>query len=351
MKKSLFFVTPNLANGGAERVTAVLAEALARSGDTVTLVYMKDDDTLYPVGENVSVCKLFSTGLRLHRIAGKIFRLRRLMKKNPQATFVAMLPFETIYTFLASLGLPCRVVYSLRNDPRNMNTRYDRFIFRHIYPQADAIVFQTEDARAFFSECIRKRGVIIPNPISDSLPERYRGERRKEIVTVGRLTAQKNIPMLLEAFRIVREKHADWCLNIYGQGEQKGKLEELCEKLGIAECVKLCGFTADAIARINASGVFVMASDYEGISNAMLEALATGVPCVCTDCPIGGARMMIRDHENGILVSVGDVDALARALLEIIENPALAERLSKRAVEIREKLSADAIARKWKGIL
>lgn len=351
MSKELFFVTPNLANGGAERVTAVLAQELARTGDTVTVVYMKDDKTVYPVGENVQVQMLFSSGSRVKRIAGKILRLRQLMRQNPTATFVAMLPFETLYTFLASRGLPCRVVYSLRNDPGNMNTRRDRFILRHIYPRADAIVFQTEDAKAFFSERIQEKGSVIPNPLSESLPERYTGVRKKEIVTVGRLTEQKNIPMLLRAFAAVHKKHSDWSLNIYGQGKLQEKLENLCEKLRISGCVKFSGFTENVVQKINASGIFAMASDYEGISNAMLEALATGVPCVCTDCPIGGARMMIRDHENGILVPVGDTQAMTQALLELIENPALAEELSKNSVSIRNELSVAGIAEKWKGIL
>lgn len=351
MKKDIFFVTPNLANGGAERVTAVLAQELARTENKVTLLYMKDGATVYPVGQGVYVQKLFSGGARVRRIAGKILRLRRTMRENPTATFVAMLPYETLYTFLASRGLPCRIVYSLRNDPGNMNTRLDRFILRHIYPKADAIVFQTEDARNFFSQSVRDRGTVIPNPLSDSLPERYTGVRKKEVVAVGRLTAQKNLPMLLRAFAVVHEKHIDWQLRIYGQGELQEKLEELCENLGISECVKFCGFTPGVVQKINDSGVFAMPSNYEGISNAMLEALATGVPCVCTDCPIGGARMMIRDHENGLLVPVGDTEAMTQALLEIIENPALAERLSRHAVSIRETLSAATIAEKWKGII
>lgn len=351
MNKDIFFVTPNLANGGAERVTAVLAQELARTGDAVTLVYMKDDKTVYPVGENVQVQMLFSSSARVKRIVGKILRLRRLMRQNPTATFVVMLPFETLYTFLAAWGLPCRVVYSLRNDPGNMNTRRDRFILRHIYPRADAIVFQTEDAKSFFPESVQKKGIIIPNPLSGSLPERWVGTRKEEIVTVGRLTEQKNIPMLLRAFAAVHEKHSDWNLSIYGQGELQEKLEKFCEKLRISQSVKFCGFTENVVQKINTSGVFAMASDYEGISNAMLEALATGVPCVCTDCPIGGARMMIRDHENGILVPVGDTQAMTQALLEVIETPGLAEQLSKNSVSIRDELSVNGIAEKWKGIL
>ncbi len=349
--KSLFFVTPNLANGGAERVTAILAGELAKMGNAVTVVYMKDGDTVYPVHHLVQRKQLFARGSRFGRIVKKVWRLRQLMKRHPDATFVAMLPFETLYAFFASRGLRCRVVYSLRNDPNSMNSTRDRFIMKVIYPRADGIVFQTEDARNFFPERVQKRGTVIANPLVGTLPERYDGQRFHEIVTVGRLTKQKNYPLLLRAFANVHLLHKDWKLRIFGQGELRDMLERLCEQLDIAESVEFCGFVPDVVQQIRQSGIFVMASDYEGISNAMLEALATGVPCVCTDCPIGGARMMIRDHENGMLVPTGDEAAMTRALLELIEHPELARRLSEQSVRVRAALSADIIAEKWKGIL
>ena len=93
--------------------------------------------------------------------------------------------------------------------------------------------------------------------------------------------------------------------------------------------------------------MFVSSSDYEGMSNSMLEAMAMGLPCVCTDCPAGGARAVIKDGENGLLTPVGDSHALYLAMKKIAENPGLANKLSQNSVKIRNKQSVDKIIKKW----
>lgn len=349
--KKVIFVTPNLSNGGAERVTVMLANELAKDNIGVTLVYMKDDITSYRPEMNVKVCYFFTKGNRIKRLISKIVRLRKLMKKHKDATYVAMLPYETLYTYIAAFGLRQKVVYSLRNDPSNMKGWLWWVIKNIIYPKAGCIVFQTEAARDYFPEKIQKKSVVIPNPISENLPERYLGERRKEIVTVGRLTSQKNYPLMLSAFANVHSIYPDWKLRIFGQGTLENELKALCKEKKIEDFVEFCGFQSNVIEEINQSGIFVLSSDYEGISNAMLEALATGIPCVCTDCPAGGARMIIQDHKNGILVPIRDEKKLTEAIIELIENPDLAERLSRNAIKIGESLSTQRIAEMWSSVI
>ena len=99
------------------------------------------------------------------------------------------------------------------------------------------------------------------------------------------------------------------------------------------------------------AAMFVSSSNYEGLSNSMLEAMAIGLPTICTDCPCGGAGMVIRDRENGLLVPVGDTEALCRALSEVAEDPALADKLSKNAVKIRDDLSVQRILEKWENVI
>lgn len=349
--KKVIFITPNLANGGAERVTAILANELAEQGMTVEVAFMKDGIRVYQLHKLVKTYDFYSEGNRVIRIGRKILRLRKLMKENANTTFIAMLPFETFYTYLASWGLPIRIIYSLRNDPASMKGKFWYFIKKRIYPKAYRIVFQTEEAKEYFPEKVRKKGKVIPNPVSNGLPGRFEGERKKEIVTVGRLKEQKNYPLLLHAFAEVNQKYPDWRLRIFGEGELEEELKALCLKLKIGEAVEFCGFRKNVIEEINRSGIFVLASDYEGISNAMLEAMATGIPCICTDCPVGGARLTIQDHENGLLVPVGNRARLVNALIEIIQNPSLAEQLSCKAEEVREYLSAERIAEEWLRII
>lgn len=350
--KEIIFVTPNLANGGAERVTAVLASELAERGNRVIVAYMKDRKQVYETGDLVQTKYLFPRRRgKLYRTAGKIWNLRRLIKKHPQATVVAMLPYETLYTFLASFGQRRRIIYSLRNDPAQMKGKLERFIGNVIYPTAGTIVFQTREAKAFFGTRLRNKGVVIPNPVRQDLPKRFDGKRKREIAAVGRLVPQKNYPLLLRAFAGIHMDYPDWKLKIYGEGSLKNDLEHLCRELSLEKAVGFCGFVPDPADRINESGMFVMSSDYEGISNAMLEALGSGVPCICTDCPAGGTRTFIQHKKNGLLVPVGDCSALRAAMEKLIKQPEFAEKLSREAVKIRQRLSVNAIADEWEKIL
>lgn len=350
--KEIIFVTSNLANGGAERVTAVLASELAERGNHVILAYMKDRKRVYETSGAVWEKYLYPRRReKLYRTLGKIWNLRKLIKKYPQASVVAMLPYETFYTFLACLGQKRRVIYSLRNDPAHMTRRLDRFIGKVIYPSAGTVVFQTQQAMEFFSTRIRSKGVVIPNPIRQDLPERFAGKRKKEITAVGRLAPQKNYPLLLRAFSDIHKDYPDWKLKIYGEGSLRDDLEQLCRELSLEQAVEFCGFVPDAVKRMNESGMFVMSSDYEGISNAMLEALGSGVPCICTDCPAGGTRAFIRHRQNGLLVPVGDRKALRDAMEELIMHPEFAGRLSREAVKIRQRLSVSVIAEEWEKTL
>ena len=141
-----------------------------------------------------------------------------------------------------------------------------------------------------------------------------------------------------------------------GGGSPAGRRSRSClvryaEQLGISEAVKFHGFSSEIHKIMAESAIYVSSSDYEGISNSMLEALAIGIPAVCTDCPVGGARMYIRDGENGYLIPVGDADVMADRMLALMEDKKLGESFSKESVKIREELTDDRIFGMWKALL
>lgn len=352
--KDVFFIMPAMPGGGAERVISVLANSFSELCK-VTICLVERNIVEYELDMRVQVDTSSIKGKKsilkpLHKIAG----IRKIMKKNPNAVFISFIDHENLYTSLAGIGLGCKVILSERNDPsKTIKNDLMNWVVNAIYGmnQCKAIVFQTEGARAYYSKKIQDKGVIILNPLKANLPEPFEGTRSKRIVSVARLEPQKNYPMLITAFSEFYKLHPDYVLEIYGEGAEKEKLLSLTRQLGIAESVVFCGFEKSIHEKILDASMFVLASDYEGLSNAMLESLAIGLPTICTDCSPGGARMVIKSGQNGLLVPVRDTNALCAAMREVAENHTLAEQLSHKAVSIRKELCIQEISRQWESLL
>ena len=167
------------------------------------------------------------------------------------------------------------------------------------------------------------------------------------IVSAGRLAPQKNQKMLITAFSKIANQYPDYNLTIYGEGALRQFLEQQISDLGLQERVFLPGNITDLHTQIKTSAFFVMSSDFEGMPNALIEAMALGLPCISTDCPCGGPKTLIREKENGLLIEVGDSDALADAMATLIENQSLAFEMGQNAVAIRDRLSMEMIGKEW----
>jgi len=153
--------------------------------------------------------------------------------------------------------------------------------------------------------------------------------------------------MLIESFSLLRKEHPDFYLTIYGEGPLREGLEAQVRKLDLSSYVALPGFIDNLHEQLEQSYAFVLTSNYEGIPNALLEALALGLPVISTDCPIGGARMFIKPFVNGILVPVGDVYQLYSAMRWMAANPTEREGMGNRACQIRYDLDLKSICRQW----
>ena len=168
------------------------------------------------------------------------------------------------------------------------------------------------------------------------------------LITVGRLSPQKNHALLIRAYAQIAEKHPDRQLLLYGKGELQAALSQLICRLGMTEHICLQGATDDVAGALSEAGVFVLSSDYEGMPNCLMEALAAGVPSISTDCPCGGPRALIRHEQNGLLVPVGDEAALAAAMDRLLSDPAYAEKLGAAAREAAKDYGPDKIFAQWK---
>lgn len=239
-------------------------------------------------------------------------------------------------------------VLSERNDPRQMYTNWvDMAIVKYCLKKAVNVVFQTKEASDFFESKIQEHSVIIPNPIKEDLIPAYHGKREKRVVAFSRLNQQKNIPMMLRAFKQFHSIQPEYMLEIYGRGEAEDELKAYAKEIGVADYVQFCGFQKDVHHRISTALCFVSTSDFEGISNSMLEAMAIGLPCVCTDCPVGGAAMFIRHGENGFLTQVGNEDEIVKYLNILADSEKLVAAMSFEAEKIRNKLTVDRICSQW----
>jgi len=345
----ILFTIANMVGGGSERVLANLANDFVNKGHEVAILMTAGNDIAYELDSKV---KTFSIGSRtggsvIGRIK-RIFAMRKAFRQDKNQVIVSFGTETNMFALLAGIGLKNKIVISERNDPNQCGFAKIRDM---IYPLAEGHVFQTEDAKKCFSKKIQSKSVVIPNPLKEELPSACEGERRKEIAAVGRLTPQKNHKLLLKAFRLFCEKHPDYKLVIFGQGELEQELKDYAKTLELEDKVVWKGFAADVLEQIRESAMYVLSSDYEGISNSLAEAMAIGLPVISTDCPIGGSKMCIEHGVNGMLVPIQDERALAEAMCYLAENEDVAKNMGRKACEIRTSLSQDVISEMWLSVL
>ena len=166
---------------------------------------------------------------------------------------------------------------------------------------------------------------------------------------VARINSNKNQEMVMRAFKdAAGDAFPDYSLVFYGDGPDSIKLQRLASELGIRKRVEFKGNVSNVAEHIEKASIFILASNHEGMPNSLIEAMSLGLSCISTDCPCGGPRDLIEDGVNGLLVPVGDKDAMARAITKVLSDKELAERLGEQATKIQEICSPDVTNSKWK---
>ncbi len=395
MSKKIMMLIPLMKGGGAEKVASLLMNQLHNNGYDIQIILTsaKKEDCLtntlkadisvsslqdYPQKHKLPlqllrvisslICRMFELFSFpvpaffaylsfLSEYANEIRELRRLLKADPNVSVIAFLSPSIPIAMLAARGLPNKVIFSERGDPKRlMKKRYGEKFIKKYYKRADAAVFQTNDAKNSYPPDVAAKGVVIPNPVN-GLPSPYFGERSKTISTFCRISKQKNLPLLAGAFADFLKDFPDYRLKIIGNANNAddeaalAQLKSVISAEGIGNSVDFLPFMPDVHSEIIRDSMYINSSDYEGMSNAMLESLAIGLPCVCTDCPIGGAASIIKNGENGILVPVADRAALCNGMKRIAGNKTFSDKLSRNGALIAEELSVKKIAEKWMELL
>lgn len=353
MKITIFISA--LSGGGAERVTCNLANHLCDFGHEVEILTMGDTAAAEPLRNGIKYSPLLPNEDRSNALvnnAKRILRLCRYMKKQSVDAYVVMLPVTTELMLRFSRLTKAPIIVSERADPTVYAPKIQK-ILQKLTARASGFVFQTEDAKAWYEPYLKGvESVIIPNAINPAfIRPKYEGEREKTIVGAGRLSKQKNFELLIRAFARVADKFPEHKLVIYGKGPLLESLKDLAAKLGVGNRVEFPGFCTNIPEVLEKASMFVLSSDYEGMPNALMEAMASGLPCVSTDCGGGGARFLIENGENGNLVPQRDEDALAAAMEKILSDETLAAKLGENARKLQETLAPEKIYGEWESFI
>lgn len=349
------FVSAGMLYGGAERVTSILVNEWAKNDcETRILVTRTEKISKYPLVQNVEVVSCYEDVKKTK--AGQLAIIRIIRETCREWKPDVVISFYNDLCALASiaiLGLHIPLIYSERNDPNRTNQRPIDQVYRKIVEnRADKIVFQTKGAQACYPPKVQKKSVVILNPLDTSaFPTHDFSNEKKEIVSVGRLEPQKNQKLLIESFSMLAEELPDYNLVIYGEGSLRKELEAFVESKGLTNRVFLPGAKSGIQNYIKDASLFVLSSDYEGIPNALIEAMAIGLPCVSTDCSPGGARELIESEENGLIVECGNPKMLADAVKRMIVEKKEAKRMGTQARLVRSRVDKCKIADSWLGII
>ena len=321
--------------GGAERVMVNLASNFANEGDDVILITSFKDSWEYPYSTKIKRYILERNRTFRSKIKRNIFRileLRKILKVELPDCIVSFMAEPNYRAIIASYGLKTKTIISVRNDPnKEYPGKIGKFLGKKMLPLADGCVFQTAEAQHWFPEKLQYKSKIIFNAVKKDFFEVNRQVVKDTIVTCGRLEEQKNHKLLINAFQLVLKKHPDAKLMIYGEGMLRNDLNKLIKSKGMDLNVLLCGNSNNVPEVLSKAEIFVLSSDYEGMPNALMEALAAGVPCISTDCPCGGPKSLITDKVNGRLISVNNQEQLASVLDELLDNKEIATKLGAEA--------------------
>ncbi len=355
------FLIKEVDYSGAPKMLVWVANQMENAGHNVTIMAMYSDKCLQPIGDNVRFISLGLSQSRNRAVRNTIGMVKAvgtvhkaMKKESPDVVVTFLDSVGYVYMLKNKFSTKYKVLASERSDPYAQRGLTGK-IRQKLFSLADAIVFQTEGARDFFgkNKKIQSKSCVIPNPIipkvkSEKLPIVEFNGRDNRIVSVGRLALrQKRHDVMIDAFKIVHDKHPEITLHIYGDGADKEKIQNYINEKGLSNSVFLMGRTDNVERDIYNAKAFLLTSDFEGIPNALIEAMLAGVPSVSTDCSPGGASLLINNEKNGLLVPCGDVDAISNGIVQLVENAELSNRVSQNAPLILNQFSEECVREMW----
>ena len=383
----IIYLLASLGSGGAERVVSLLANRMCEDGHDIQIVCLKYNDVYYTLHDKIKV--VAATEHASNRIM-ELFWLRKYIQREKPDVVIPFTEGVYCFTILALLGTRIPIIASERLDPAAMSLPR-KILKRLLLPYADWLVVQTESIKAYFPKRIQKKTSVIYNPVNDEafenprMDSRVQSSKRKRadsydhsghdfchnsskqtsltdlvapkiqsskqnrIISVARLYPQKNQKMMIEAFARIANEFPDWQLVIFGEGPLRSSLELLVKSLQLDGRVLLPGRTEHVIEELRKSKIFCLSSDYEGMSNSMIEAICVGLPIVSTK--VSGTKELVEEKGTGLLVDLNDVDSMAIALKKLIGDDTLREEMSNNGKNAAELFKLETIIANWYQLL
>jgi GalNAc-alpha-(1->4)-GalNAc-alpha-(1->3)-diNAcBac-PP-undecaprenol alpha-1,4-N-acetyl-D-galactosaminyltransferase len=351
MKKKIIFVISSLRGGGAERVIVNLANYYSIRNISVSLITFDDPKLgeVYHLNPKVERQILyfppgkyfFQNPLTQIR---RLFRLRYLIKRERPDVVVSFMTPINIFAIISCIGIQTRCIVSERIDPREFNygLRYN-LLRRLLYPFATRVAVQTDEISEWFMSHGYKNLSVIPNCVWNT-PDIQCDSPSNCVLAIGRLNKQKGFEVLIRSFARLAPMFPDWKLLILGEGEERNSLEDLITSLAMNTYVKLMGWVGEPTKYLLTAAIYAQPSRYEGFPNALLEAMACGLPAISTH---QAAYMLIKDGVNGLLVSADDVDQLTSALKRLMESPELRTNVGRNALKVLETYGQERVMDLW----
>lgn len=355
VNQHILFVTSTLTSGGSERVMSLLANELADRNYQVTIICLNKQIVFYPINKKVNIVfaeKETQSSFLLKKIAW----FRKYVDDNRPDVVIPFMEAVYCVTLFSLIGISVPIISSERIDPRK--SPFIRNILRRIFlPLTTHLVVQTEKIRSFYPPFIRKKTSVIYNPVNDEVFHQIEneelkienGERLNRIISIGKLYPQKNQKLMIRAFARVADEFPEWQLVIFGEGPLRESLELIVESLEMKDRILLPGRTEHVVEELKKSKVFCFSSNFEGMSNAIIEAICVGLPIVSTN--VSGASELIEEGKGGNIVPCGDVDQFVQALQKLMRNRNIQESMSEYNLKKASMFKLDIIVDQWEQLI
>lgn len=347
MNNKIIIFIGTLQSGGAERVVSQISEMFANHFCEVIILTYYDLPVFYKIDSRIRLeCVEAKTKSRNH--LKNALWMRKFVKRENPYVFLSFMISLNLFSIWSLAFLKTHLVVCERNDPSKIGSSLMRRFRNFSYHFCDRIEVQTQTGKNYFSNRIQKKSTIIANPNHITLDQRNEvlsTQKENRIASVGRLIQQKNYPLLINSFAEILNFYPEYRLDLYGDGEDRNELQKLVNSLGIDKNVEFHGVIPNAYMKLGSAKVFILPSYIEGMPNALMEAMAVGMPCVATD--VSGVRDIITDGENGFIVPVDDKEAMVDRIKKLIESDDLRKKFSHNTINLFEKFDKNKIFKQW----